>query len=178
MAKFGRSHFDGNKDVQQEEPVKINTFRCFAIGCPMPGVVYYNGEENGSCGWHLHTKGDDIPKVTKALKDWECIVLPIKALRRLLTHPDTCANVPEHNKAMRHYASTIRQATEGIEDLHDRTKPKEGELIGQWLQRLEYFLSARVKEALTGHIVDETQPTMATAEIRAGLRKVPLKAGQ
>lgn len=176
MAKYTRSHFDGSKDVQQEEPVKRSIFKCFADSCPMPGSIFANSEEFGSCGWHYGVQADKIPAVTQALRDWECISIPVNSLRRLLTNPNTCANVPEHNKAMRMYADEIHRATDGIEDLDERTRPAEGELIGQWLHRLERFLGARVKEALTGKVVDERLPTLATAEIRTGLRKVPLKA--
>lgn len=177
MAK-SRAYFDASKDVQKDEPVRLSTFKCFADGCPMPGSIFYNVEELGSCAWHAGEQPAGIPKITKALQDWECIATPINRLRKLLTNPATCANVPEHNKAMRQYAEEIRRATEGIEDLDERTRPKDGELIGQWLHRLERFLGARVKESITGKHVDETLPTLATAEIRAGLRKVPLKAGQ
>lgn len=177
MRKVGRSHFNSSQDVQPQEDNQRISYKCFAYDCPMPAAIFY-GNDNGVCGWHANEQPSLLPVITKAINDWGVLTKEILRLRRLLVDPATCANVPEHNKAMRHSAAVIRDFTHGVEDLEERTRPKEGELIGQWLQRLENFLTARVKEAITGHPVDETKPTRATAMIRAGLRAVPLKAAK
>lgn len=171
-----RKHFAEDDDGPVDTAPKRLRYPCVANQCPMPGVIFLGGAEDGVCGWHARENGTDWGRITRAIRDWECVSKAILVLRRVMTHPDTCASPKDHDRVMREQAGLIATACEGS-DWHPRTAPLPKELIGQWHHRLTLFLGARVKEAITGAApgsIDETKPTPFVAEVRAGLRATPL----
>lgn len=145
-------------------------FPCFANGCPMPGTIFegviqghkHTGEfattEPGTCAWHFGVVPGDIPKVTRALLDWQCVSAEINRARRNLT-----------GDLARDPAGLQREFDAAWQRMRDQVGPWEAELqpgtirtskgvdtghrqsYADWAKHLERFLGARVVEVLSTH---------------------------
>jgi len=170
-----RKHFAEDDGGPIDTAPKRLRYPCQANGCPMPGVVFLGGAEDGVCGWHLNENPSDWGRITDALQRWECVERAINRARRVLTAPDTCADPKSQDKAQAEIWAEMLPAVQGS-GWKERLRPAEREHLGDWSRRLGVFLGARVKEALSGQgVIDETKPTAFVAEVRAGLRATPLK---
>lgn len=139
------------------------TYQCRAHGCPMPGTV------DETCGWHYRESPQDWGRITDAIERWSCVARAINHIRTVLCRPDTCCDGKAHKAAMAEALADISADITSV-GWKRRVEPKPGEDIGSWCRRLEVFLGARIKSDMTGHEVDETQPTPTVAAMRAALR--------
>jgi hypothetical protein len=134
-------------------------YPCFAGGCPMPGSIFTGGTDSpGVCAWHYRVAPNDIPKVTQALRDWECVAYEVREARRVLT-----GEMATSPKAVE---DAFAQAWERLEplagDYLELLKPgnirqRTGrelpfrETYSDWAKRLTEFLGARVVEVQSVH---------------------------
>lgn len=167
-----RGHFDDNEDSSALVPTaKRMSYSCWADGCPMPGAITL-GADSAVCAWHYGQGGDQIPKVTRAIRDWECVQSEINIGRRILTSAATLASPKAHDDALRDAWARMSPAVLGS-GWKPRLEPRDLEKYGEWVRRLERFLSNRIKEALNPSLVisDDGQPTPTVADMRSRLRE-------
>lgn len=134
----------------QPQPA-VRRYPCFADGCPMPGTMWGGitqggtGERPGDCIWHYGVNPSDIPRVTRVLQDWHCLVDEINAARAVLCGDMAC-DPKAQDEAM---AQGWRRLAPQVEmsGWADQLQPhKHHEHIGEWARRLTEFLGARVLE--------------------------------
>lgn len=144
-------------------------YPCRADQCPMAGTVDHTPSHPGICGYHYRETPSDWPRITQALLDWECVTRAINRARRVVTDPVLCCDGKAHAEALRDEWERLLPAVKGS-GWHRRVEPQKGEHIGDWGRRLEVFMGARIKSALTGREVDETKPTPFVEQARKELR--------
>lgn len=138
----------------QEAPLEnkpaARAYRCFADGCPMPGTMWGGvtqggtGERPGNCIWHYGVNPSDIPRVTRVLQDWACVVNEINAGRNVLCGDMACDPLAQDaalTVGWRRLAPLIEMSGWVAE-----LQPQAREHIGDWTRRLTEFLGARVLE--------------------------------
>lgn len=168
-----RTNFDDKAPdaPAQDAIVRRMRYPCAAHQCPMPGTIFLHGPDSGGvCAWHAREPENDWPKITRAIKDWECVHFAINRARRVLTSPLTCVDGKAQREALDAEWLAMLPAVQGS-GWKQRLQPKQGENLAEWSRRLDLFLAARVHEAQRGGgAVDETKPTLFAAEVKAGLR--------
>lgn len=164
-----RGHFDEDGGPVQAAPKRIS-YPCWADECPMPGTIFLDGVR-GICAWHYGRVGDDIPKVTRAILNWDCVQREINAGRRVLTAPDTLANPKALDAALRDAWERMKPAVLDS-GWKPRLEPRQGERYGEWVRRIERFLSNRIKESLKPGLVitDDDAPTPTVADMLSRVR--------
>jgi hypothetical protein len=139
----------GRVNPEEDKPAQL-AYPCFATNCPMAGVLYPDqmlGEKhNGVCAWHYGVVSSDIPRVTSALRSWECVTYEIEAGRRVLTG-DLATDAAAQDAA-------FVKAWERLKPLagtwEEQLEPA-GRNYGTWLKHLERFIGARVVEVLSAN---------------------------
>lgn len=156
-----------------EAPVAPRRLRypCIAHNCPMPGTIFPGGTTQGICAWHITATGDQLPKVTQALQDWQCLAIAINRGRAALVNPATCASPKELDRTQAELWGSLKESLAGS-GWTERLKPEPQERLPDWSRRLERFLANRVKERLrpSVRIDDDNAPTPTVAEMRSRLR--------
>lgn len=157
MARQSLDTYRGGRigdEADDDLPAPRKRHPCFAGGCPMPGTIFTGGTGSpGVCAWHYGVKPHDIPRVTEALRDWECVAYEVREARRVLT-----GELAVDPKAVQ---AAFEQAWERLEplsgDYRDQLKPgsirqRDGrelpfrETYADWAKRLTEFIGARVVE--------------------------------
>jgi hypothetical protein len=133
-------------------------YSCFADGCPMPGTITPSGSGSSVCAWHYGILPTDIPKVTRVLRDWQCVSYEVGEARRVLT-----GELAADPTAIRRMFAAAWERLEPLAGTwaaelkpgNVRTSkgvdrgPLFPEGYGDWAKRLERFLGARVVEVLS-----------------------------
>lgn len=155
------SYRGGALEVHEKPPVL--RYPCFAVGCPMPGTIWPGitsggtGDERGTCSWHYGVQPHDIPRVTRALRDWGCVSFEVNEARRVLTG-ELAMNPKAIDDAYLAAWERLKPLVAGEWEaklrpgniqLRDGEITNHRETYGDWAKRLERFVGARVQEVLT-----------------------------
>lgn len=168
-----RAHFSEDEDAAALPPAEPQRLRfpCAAHQCPMVGAIFVGGPDApGQCMFHAREPANDWPKITQALKDWECVTTAILRARRVLASQDASSDGALHQRTLKAEWEAMLPAVLGS-GWKTRVEPRLLETLGEWTRRLEGFLHARVRERQKGEgVIDETAPTPFAAEVREKLR--------
>lgn len=166
-----RANFDETADESHQLVMskRSTTYPCRANGCPMPGTIFSGATDGeGICAWHY--SAEDLPKVTRVLNDWECLTIAINRGRAFICNPDVAANVKRQREMLLALWSDVSSSVTGS-GWKIRTEPFRGEILGDWVRRMEQFLNNRVKEVVNGIVItDDNAPTITVAKMRERLR--------
>lgn len=151
----------GRVEQDKPKPQRLR-YSCFADGCLMPGTIFLGAvqgekaEGTGCCAWHFGVQPHDIPRVTQALRDWDCVAFEIREARRVLT--GELASSPtalqqcfaaawERLKAVADsWESDLRPGNIHTSKGVDTGNPQG---YGDWSRHLERFLGSRVAQAIS-----------------------------
>lgn len=161
-----RSEYRGGA-LTEQKPRVVLRYPCFADGCPMPGTIWPGagiggtGDQPGTCAWHYGVQPQDIPKVTRALRDWACVTYEVNEARRACTG-DLASNPAALKAAFataweRLQPLVVGQWEDELSPGNIHTSkgldcgPRLPESYADWARRLERFVGARIAEVLSTH---------------------------
>lgn len=151
--------YHGGRVFTEQQPGDEDTgprYPCFATGCPMAGTIFAEHSRRGSCAWHYGVVPNDIPRVTNALRAWECVAFEIDQGRAVLTGP-LAMDAAGQDKAFTEAWARLKLLAGVWQDelAPGNLRTSKGverpfrESYGDWIRRLERFIGARVVETLT-----------------------------
>jgi hypothetical protein len=165
---MARKTFDnaGTGELHTGSYVAPRRNACYADGCPMAGAIFTGGTNGpGVCAYHYGVKPHDVPRVTSALREWDCVAFEVREARRALTGDaafDPKAMTALFTAAWQRLKPLVHDYAEQLQPGRIRVPDSEAEggyrytwgteSYADWAKRLEQFLGARIVETLRGRI--------------------------
>lgn len=147
--KSRRNSFNPDADDSAPAPTgpTVRGHPCWAQGCPMPGTIFTGGSASGVCGWHYGVPGNDVPRVTQMLRNWDCVSTAINRARRDLTDPDIAA---KPGILKERFENLWRELSPLVPGWEGSLQPRAHESYDEWRISAEKFLAMRIAEDLRG----------------------------